>query len=232
MGQVKSIIQPDLSDVLMNLKLDIFATMNCVKVGKITSFDVTKKTAQVQILFKRVLPDETVVAYPLLIDCPVFTLQGGGGSIQFPIAAGDQCLLLFSDRRLDEWFQNGGEAVPGDARMHDMSDAIALVGLNALTSDLPDYPTDKVIVTYNGVSVALESSGVVFTGTGGAEIDLASGIVTIKNNTTTLLTLMNNFIILLEAAQVKGPGADVYPFTPAFIALLEAFKAQLATLLG
>ncbi len=233
MVQQKSIIEPELTDVLVNFKQDIFSTLNCVRVGQISQFDGTKRLAQVQILSQRVLPDGTVKSYPLLINCPVFTLQGGGGSIQFPIAIGDQCLLLFNDRRLDEWIQNGGQQPPGDGRMHDMSDAICLVGLNALNSDLPIYPTDKVVLSYKGVSLNLLSTGVAFLGTGGAEIDLAAGIITLKNNTTTLLTLMNSFITLLEAAAVQDDeGGNILPFTPAYIALLEAFKLQFASLLG
>ena len=231
--QQKSIIQPTLADTLVNFKRDIFATMNCIKIGKITSFDGAKKTAQIQILFKRVLADGSTQSYAPIVDCPVFTLQGGGGAIQFPIQAGDQCLVLFSDRRLDEWYQNGTEAAPGDGRLHDFSDGIALVGVNALNSSLPTYPTNKVILSYMGSQFQLTSTGWNFIGTGGAEIDLAGEIVTIKNQTTTLLTLMNNFISLLETLQVLDPvGPTNLPVTPAFIALLEAYKAQFATLLG
>lgn len=231
MSQQEPIIDPDLSDVLALQKQDIFASMNCVKVGEITSFDGVKKTATIQVLFKRQYPDGTIASYPLLLDCPVFTLQGGGGAIQFPIAAGDQCIVLFSDRALDDWYTNGAQAVPSSKRMHDASDGIAIVGINSINRETPETPTDKVVISYQGTSLALDASGVIFSGTGGAEIDLESGIVTIRNMTTTLLTLMNNFITLLEAAQVQGPGTT-YPFTTAYIALLEAYKAQFATLLG
>lgn len=229
----KPIIQPGLSDVLFNLKQDIFSTLNCVKVGKIVSFDATKKTAQIQILFKRVRPDGVIVGYKPIVDCPVFTLQGGGGSIQFPVAAGDQCLVIFSDRRLDEWLQNGGEQAPADPRMHDLSDGIALVGLNALNSSLPAYPSNKVLMKYQGSTIEMDAAGLKFIGTGGAEIDLQAAIVTIKNAGTTLNTLMTNFITLLETLQVLDPvGPTNLPLTAASIAALEAFKANFAALLG
>lgn len=208
-------------------------TMNCIKIGKIVSFDATKKTAVVQILFKRKLTDGTLTSYQQLLDVPVVTLQGGGGALQFPIAAGDQCLLFFSDRCIDQWFAagaDGSEAAPYQGRLHDMSDAFALVGINAQNSALPTYPNDKVVLSYLGSRFELTSTGWNIVSDGGAEIDLAGEIVTIKNQTTTLLTLLNDFITLLEGAQVQGPG--VYPFTTAFIALLEAYKLQFATLLG
>ncbi len=174
------------------------------------------------------LPNGDIQSYKPLVDCPVFTLQGGGGAIQFPISAGDQCLVLFSDRRIDEWYQNGSESAPGDPRLHDLSDGIALVGINALNSTLAPTPTDRVILSYGGSQFELTATGWNFVGTGSAEIDLSGAIVTIKNNVTTLLTLMNQLITVIEAIQVTGP----LPLTPASIAALEAQKLQLATLLG
>lgn len=226
--QQKTIIDPELSDVLALQKLDVFASLNCVKVGQIVSFDGAKKTAQIQILFKRELPDNTVVSYPVLIDCPVFTLQGGGGFLQMPIAAGDQCLVLFSDRSLDDWFQNGVQAVPSSTRMHDMSDGIALVGMNPTGSNLPTYPTNKVVIGYLGSKFEITATGWNFIGEGGAEIDLQAAIVTIKNTTTTLLTILSGLIDVLETLQVNGP----IPLTAASIAALEGYKLVLATLLG
>lgn len=225
--QRKTIIDPELSDVLALHKLDVFASLNCVKIGQVTAFDGAKKTATVQILFKRLLPDGTAVPYKVLLDCPVFTLQGGGGFLQMPIAAGDQCILLFSDRCIDAWYQNGTQAIPPSTRMHDMSDAIALVGINALNSTLPTYPTNKVVLSYMGSKFELTATGWNFVGTGSAEIDLSGAIVTIKNNVTTLLTLLNGLITVIEGLQVNGP----IPLTGASIAALEAYKLQLATLL-
>lgn len=225
--QVKSIVEPTLTDVLVNFKRDLLASLNCVKIGKITSFDRAKKTASIQILFKRVLPSGSVESLPLLVDCPVLTPQGGGGALQFPIAAGDQCLVLFSDRRIDEWFQNGAEAAPADGRLHDLSDGIALVGVNSLASSLATYPTDRVVLSYQGSRFEITATGWNFIGTGGAEIDLST-VVTIRNSITTLNTLIGAFLTALEGLQVNGP----ISLTPASVAAIEAFRAQFAALLG
>lgn len=226
--QQKTIIDPGLSDVLALHKMATFASMNCVKIGKITSFDATKKTAQVQVLFKRQLPDGTIVSYTPLIDCPVFTLQGGGGYLQMPIAAGDNCILLFSDRSIDEWYQNGQEALPANTRMHDASDAIAIVGLNPLSSSGPVAPTNKIVMSYLGSRFELTATGWNFVGEGTGEIDINGAIITIKNTTTSLLILLDGLIDVIAALQVNGP----IPLTAASIAALQAYKLQLATLLG
>jgi hypothetical protein len=161
----KPLNEPELIDVLQSLKQDIFKSLNCVKIGKINSFDQTKKTATIQILFKRVMPDK-VISYPLLVDCPVFTLQGGGGAIQMPIQAGDPCIVLFADRNIDNWYSNGSEAAPADLRCHHLNDGLAIVGINALTSTLPAYdanvnitiPTRKKLVV-SGTTATAEIFG-------------------------------------------------------------------------
>lgn len=225
--QQKTVIDPSLSDVLALQKIDIFGSLNCVKLGQITSFDGTKRTATIQILFKRQLPDGTAVSYPLLLDCPVFTLQGGGGFLQMPVAAGDQCIILFSDRNIDNWYQTGTQSVPPSTRMHDMSDAIALVGVDPLSSSLPVYPTDKVVLSYLGSRFELTATGWNFVGTGGAEIDLGT-LVLIKNNVTTLKIVMDTLITAIEAIQVTGP----LPLTPASVTALEAARTLMGTLLA
>lgn len=207
----KTIMDPGLTDTLTTLKQDIFRSMNCVKIGTIQSFDMAKKTATIKILFKRVLPNGTVASYPVLVDCPVFTLQGGGGAIQMPIASGDQCIVLFSDRNIDAWFKTGSESAPLNGRTHDLSDGMALVGINSLTSSLENYVSGKMRLFF-----------------GGAEINLAGGKITIKNETTTLLTILNGLIDVITTLQVNGP----LPMTPESITALDTYKTQLAVLLG
>ena len=208
---INTIPNPELTDALAQLKQDIFRTMHCVKVGQVQSFDAARRTVQAQILFRRVLNDGTIADYPVLVDCPVFTLQGGGGSITFPIQAGDQCLLLFSDRNLDAWFQNGSAAAPFDARCHDLSDGLALVGLNALPSSLVEYQANITKIFYDG-----------------AQIALSGGLVKIANTATSLLTLMQNLATILEGATIDTTHGV---FTGATIGELQAWALSLQELL-
>ncbi len=210
---INSLLSPELLDAFGQLKLDITRTLNCVKVGSIQSFDPDRKTAQAQILFKRVLGDGTIADYPVLVDCPVFTLQGGGGAVAFPIRSGDNCLILFADRNIDAWFQNGSAAAPFDARCHDLSDGICLVGLNSLGSSLDAYEANVAKIFYDGARVAL-----------------SGGLITIANETTNLLTVLNLFIDLLKTLTTQD-GSSTLPLTAASIAALELFKLQFAELL-
>ena len=71
------------------------------------------------------------VNLPLLPHVPVCFPRGGGCSLTFPVAPGDECLLVFSARALDGWWQSGKAQPSTDLRSHDLSDAVAFVGLTS-----------------------------------------------------------------------------------------------------
>lgn len=202
-----------LPDTLNAHKRDIVFGLNVAMPGKIVSFDIAKKTASIQILFKAQVLDAQgnpkIISYPKLLDCPVVTVQGGGAYLQMPIAAGDHCLVIFSDRNLDLWFQNGAEALPADNRSHDLSDGIAIVGLSPQTSTLPSYSTTEARLVF-----------------GNAKVGISGGRVTITNGTTTLLAALDGLIDVMKALTVASA-----PIDASGIAALEAYKAIVATVL-
>lgn len=140
---------PKLSDLLDTLKREIFKTMNCVKIGTIQSFDATKQEVNVEVAFTQVTSTsptgvKTLAPYPLLLNVPVLFPAGGGFTLTFPIEAGDECLLLFNDRQLDNWLAQGAGQPPSVGRAHDLSDAIAIVGLRNNTRALSGVSTSSV----------------------------------------------------------------------------------------
>lgn len=68
------------------------------------------------------------VNMPTLVDVPVVWPRGGGYTMTFPIMQGDECLVVFSSRCIDGWWQSGEISPPTDKRMHDLSDGFAFVG--------------------------------------------------------------------------------------------------------
>lgn len=217
----KPIVEPTLIETLQALKSDVFKNLYCHVPGRIQSFDATKKTAAITLLFATELPDGTTVTYPIIVDCPVFTNQGGGGSFQAPIASGDPCLVVFADRNIDAWFKTGSNAVPFDqvggkpGRMHDLSDGMAFVGFNSLADALPAYSADELRMIMGASKVAISK---------------ATGLVSIASSTATLLTVINGLITVLEGLTVQD-GASTLPLTAAAIATLEAYKLVVAEVL-
>ena len=110
----------------------IFSMLRVSLPGIIESFDPLACTCTVQPALKGQTADELgnmkSAPLPLLVDVPVVFPRGGGCTITFPVKAGDECLVIFSDRCIDFWWQSGGVQEPVDPRQHDLSDAFALVG--------------------------------------------------------------------------------------------------------
>jgi len=100
--------------------------------GYITKYSPTAMTVEVQPtiqgLYRGIDGNATLVTMPLLVDVPVLFPGGGGLTLTFPIAIGDECLVWFACRCIDAWWQSGGVQPPGEFRMHDLSDGFALVG--------------------------------------------------------------------------------------------------------
>lgn len=100
--------------------------------GIIDSVDFSDLTCSVQPTIQGTVENEngskTLVDLPLLIKVPIIFPKGGGFSITFPIAEGDEVLVVFSSRCIDAWWQSGGINRPMEARMHDLSDGFAIPG--------------------------------------------------------------------------------------------------------
>lgn len=88
------------------------------------------------------------IQLPKLVDVPICWQGGGGATWTFPIAAGDECLVVFASRCIDQWWANGWTAPQGqdgadgkpvnvlnnppEFRMHHISDGFALVGVRSM----------------------------------------------------------------------------------------------------
>ena len=152
----QTIVNPDMDDLLEELKNEIFANLNCIQIGKIESYNKDEQTVEVQIQVKRRVGENEIKDYPLLVDCPVYFLQGGGAYIDMPIKKDDFCLILFNDRNIDNWWDSTNVTEPLNTRKHDLSDGFVLVGINPKSSVL-DLNGEKVRIIATGFPLDIET---------------------------------------------------------------------------
>ncbi len=116
--------------------------------GIVQSFDASSVTAVVQPAIMGVLaqPDgsKSAAKLPLLLDCPVMFPRGGSCTLTFPVKPGDECLVIFSARCIDAWWQSGGIQLPMELRMHDLSDGFVLVGPMSQAKKIGNISTTAV----------------------------------------------------------------------------------------
>lgn len=136
--------------------------------AQVVSFSAAENTVSAQITLLGQVTDEqgkiTNVPYPVLIHCPVVWPKAGGFVFTLPVSVGDEVLMVFADRCIDSWWQSGGlNNQPIEARIHDLSDGFALVGVSSQPHVVPNVSTTEAhLRTMDGNTyLAITSSGVI-----------------------------------------------------------------------
>lgn len=126
----------------------------------IQSFNATAQTVTAQPAIQGVTTDKkqnkNYVNMPLLVDVPIQFMTAGGYSITCPISVGDECLIVFSSRCIDGWWQSGGVQRPIEARMHDLSDGFALIGVRSQSRTVAGYDTTKLQIRSDDHNTMIE----------------------------------------------------------------------------
>lgn len=140
-------------------------------VGIVESVDLAAQTCSVQPAIQGSVQAEDgsvlAVNLPLLVDVPIMFPRAGGFAITFPVKKGDECLVNFSARCIDSWWQSGGVQAPLEARMHDLSDGFAFFGPTSQPKKLSNVQTDGMEMRTDDRSTYIK---------------LVPGTITIKGN--------------------------------------------------
>lgn len=216
-------VDPSLKDLLDLHKKDIMLSLNCHAIGTIQSFNSTNQTATATINYKKtVLKQDTngvvyneLINYPVLLDIPVVIIGGGLCNLTFPIATGDECLILFNDRDIDNWFSSGQVGPVASSRLHSFADGIAIVGVKSLLHSITGYDMTRAKLAYGETYVGVSATQ-----------------VKIANNITTLNTLLQSLITTIQAITTTNAVVGVpCTLSPASIAALTSVASQIGGLL-
>jgi hypothetical protein len=187
----KNINYQQLSCLADFVKRDIFQTFNCHQIGIIESFDPGTQRATVKCATKRLINEEpngsrTWKEYPPFLDVPIFMPGDKTTYLSFPIKQGQECLLCFNDREIDNWNASGGVQPFQSKRMHDFSDAIAFIGLRNQQGLIKDYDNNSVTLSFDDSNyLKINNLGLTHTGlthlNGSTDI---TGDLTVSSNVT------------------------------------------------
>ena len=129
--------KPTLESTILNSIRGSLVDTHTTLIAKITK--INQKTIDCKPVISRLVNDKTV-DLPVFIEVPIINFLGGSSSIQMPLAVGDYAVLFVVERCFDEWYSGNDFKPPLEARVHDYSDCIALVGLKNMSGEL-DIPT-------------------------------------------------------------------------------------------
>lgn len=193
----------------------IFGSLRVALPGIIQSFDPDAVTCTVQpaIFGQRLGGDNALISeeLPTLLDVPVVFPRGGGCTLTFPVKPGDECLLVFSDRCIDFWWQNGGVQEPVDPRQHDLSDAFAIVGPQSQAHKIANISTTAAQFRSDDGSTFFEinptTKKITLTAPGGFDVIAPESTFSAKVTITGLLTWAGGMVGSIAsgtAAKITG----------------------------
>ncbi len=219
---------PGLADLLAEVRKEIFLNLNCHAIGTVEAFDDSEQTITATINYTKTFyqKDErgtfnpVSVNYPVLLNCPVFILSGGNAFVSMPIAKGDQVLLMFNDRDIDNWFSGATSGPVNSGRLHSISDAIALIGL---------FPLNKSISSYDLTRARLQN-GDAYVGVSSTKIKIANGSTTLNTQLQDLSTQLENLCsaIALITVTCATPGSPSSP--PINAATFSTISTQISSI--
>ena len=165
--------------------------MNCVRIGVIQEFYPENLTAQVRLVDKMLTglnPDGSQILkeyppiYAKVCYCNPFCT--------FPLTLGMECIVLFNDRELETWFINGGSNIQAYPRMHDLTDAIAIVGIRSLPQMI-QILTDCLHLFYGQSDIQLKAEQTVLNSpqidlNGTNAINATGATITFEGNTVNI----------------------------------------------
>lgn len=112
--------------------------------AKVVSWQSDKQTVTVKPMVRFVDHDGTVLEFPELRDVLWQYPKGGGFTLTFPVQAGDECFVSFSERCIDAWWRDGEPTAVMSTRLHDLSDGFAHSGFNSVPNLTPAVLEDAI----------------------------------------------------------------------------------------
>ncbi len=157
---------------------DAISNVNTAVPGVVVSYDAGSNRATVRASLPKRLADGQALPAPNIVSVPVvFPAADVGGTqaaLTLPLKPGDGVLLHFSQRSLEGWLSGSGDA-PDDPRMFDLSDAIAVPGLNAggVAGDASD-----VVLRHGNASLRMKPDGTILLANGACAITMTpAGVI-------------------------------------------------------
>jgi hypothetical protein len=191
--------------------------------AQIVSYDYTKKRASVQPLIDKKYTDGVVQPMPILNNVPVVFPTASGFSMTYPVNPGDYCLVSCCERSISDWLTSGNQGPPSDPRRLDLSDGVAIMGLQPFSNPIPASNNTDFVLSYNGSSITIDGNGNIILDT--------SNTVAIGNSTTELLSVVSQLMTYLQGPTVMG-AAFGGPLNPAFVSQVLALQTQLNLITG
>lgn len=139
--------------------MDLRVAMPC----RVHKYNKTRQEVDLQPLIKKQYrQDDEVVSLPIIPSVPVHfqSSDRGNAFISLPIKIGDLGFCIVCDRSIDKWLSgNGQEVLPNEVRIHNLTDAIFMLGLRPFQNALENVDADNLVIQNTDLRIELSPTG-------------------------------------------------------------------------
>lgn len=150
--------------MLEAIQFNMHVAIPCV----VQKFDKVTRTVECQPTVRERMVDEnnkiSYIQYPVLVNVPVCFPQTTNSGITFPIKRGDECIVIFQDVSIDNWWLKGNVQNPVEQRRHDLSDGIAIFGVNNQAKEQIEYNDNALTLSYKNTTIKITDGNVFING--------------------------------------------------------------------
>lgn len=182
MPSIRNVLGDD-SQLYENIIKKVNFNLRCCIPGVIQQYDPKTNTASIQpAIREEIVNEDNTVQYmnlPILVNVPIIFPSCSIGSIKMLLKQGDECLVLFSDLSIDNFWKYANVQNPIEVRRHDLSDGIAI----------PCVLSQPNTKQFNGTGIEITS--------GDSKIEIGKDEITFKNSygsvtLTQIIRIMNH----------------------------------------
>ena len=167
MPSIRNVLGDD-SQLYENIIKKVNFNLRCCIPGVIQQYDPKTNTASIQpAIREEIVNEDNTVQYmnlPILVNVPMVFPSCSVGSIKMLLKQGDECLVLFSDLSIDNFWKYANVQNPIEVRRHDLSDGIAI----------PCVLSQPNTKQFNGTGIEITS--------GNSKISITKDEITFKNS--------------------------------------------------
>lgn len=164
MPSIRNVLGND-SQLYENIIKKVNFNLRCCIPGVIQQYDPKTNTASIQpAIREEIVNEDNTVQYmnlPILVNVPIIFPSCSIGSIKMLLKQGDECLVLFSDLSIDNFWKYANVQNPIEVRRHDLSDGIAIPCVLSQPNTKPFNGTGMEITSEDS-KISITKDGITF----------------------------------------------------------------------
>ena len=169
MPSIRNVLGDD-SQLYENIIKKVNFNLRCCIPGVIQQYDPKTNTASIQpAIREEIVNEDNTVQYmnlPILVNVPIIFPSCSIGSIKMLLKQGDECLVLFSDLSIDNFWKYANVQNPIEVRRHDLSDGIAIPCVLS-QPNTKQFNGTGIEITSGVSKISITNNGITFSGQNG-----------------------------------------------------------------